>query len=216
VVGLVWYTTTGTGVGLVAYWLGLRLGAIIKPVPEGLEPWKNQQWRRVARQFIGDALSPIVEAPVPPDLLKSQIDNVKLMMLDPGEQIRKVSDLMTTQLDRQAADFQWFEWYQTLAIWFPQPQLSGFTEYPFTTVVYAIVSAVIALLAITGSGDWRFWLGCVVIFLISALYEVVAAMNYFSDTTGRYYQMAGMLRDLRSRSTTTGSRQAIGTPAAES
>lgn len=216
VAGLVLYTVTGTGVGLLAYWFGLRFGARIKPVPEGLEPWKDQQWRQVARQFIGDALSPIVEAPAPPDLLKLQVDNVKLMVLDPGEQSQKVSDLMTTQLDRQRADFQWFGWYQALAVWFPRPQPSGFTEYPFATVVYAIVVAVIALLAIAHSSDWRLWLGCIVIFLISALYEVVAAMNYISDTTGRYYQMAGMLRDLRSRSTTAGSRQTTGTPAAES
>jgi hypothetical protein len=213
VAGLVLYTITGTGVGLLAYWFGLRFGARVKPLPEGLEPWKDQQWRQVARQFIGDALSPIVEAPVPPDLLKLQVDNVKLMVLDPGEQGQKVSGLMTTQLDRQRADFQWFGWYQALAVWFPQP--SGFTEYPFATVVYAIIVAVVALLVIARSSDWRLWLGCVVVFLISALYEVVAAMNYISDTTGRYHQMAGMLRDLRSRSTTTGPQQ-TGTPAVES
>jgi hypothetical protein len=170
------------------------------PLTESLEPWKDQQWRQVARQFIGHALSPTAERPVPPDLLKLEIGNIKLTTPDPHEQNRRVYALNETQMNRQIADHLWYGWYQALSVWFPRPQPTGFTEYPFDTVVQSTVVAAILLLVITRSGDWMLWVGCLASFLIIALHQLQTAVHFVRYDTGLHYQLAGMLRELRSQS----------------
>jgi hypothetical protein len=196
--GLVLYTVSGMCIGLLAYWLGSRIGAHMKPAMKGLEPWKDRLWRQLARQYIGDALSPILEAPDPPELLDMRVKNLKLTVLDPGLQSQQEWELRQTQLDRQNADFQWRAWYQALDFWFPKPQPTGFTEYPFAVAVHSIVATVILLLTVVGSTDWKLWIGSLAVFLITMLYDLQLAMSSIKDVEGRYRQMAGMLRELRS------------------
>lgn len=197
VCGLVLYTVSGTCMGLLGYWLGSHIGALGNPTPEGLEPWKDQLWRRLARQYIGEALSPILEAPDPPELLDIKVKNLKLIVLDPGLQSQQEWELRQTQFDRQSADLKWYAWYQALGFWFPPPQPTGFTEYPFAAVVYSIVATVILLLVVAGSTNWRIWSGSLAVFLATLLYDVQLAINSLRDVAGRYRQMAGMLRELR-------------------
>jgi hypothetical protein len=116
-----------------------------------------------------------------------------------AEQTQKLVELQLAQSNLRLSEFQWHDWYQALSLLFPRPAFIIFTEYPFTAVVYSIVTAAAVLLGMAGSRNSKYWIACMAVFLISVLCEVVAAINYLRFDNGKYYQMAGLLRELRGR-----------------
>jgi hypothetical protein len=214
--GLVLYTVSATALHLLGYWLGLRMSSAVFG---DFEPWKDVEWRRVARWYIGNELSPILERPDPPEVLAATIEDLKLRLPDPGLHSQQLFDLNKSQLDRMGADLQWYAWYQALGFCYPQPEYRGFTEFPFIVVVHSMVVAVMVLLTLAHSADWRAWSVSLVVFLVTFLYDVQQALAYLRDPGGRYRQMAGMLREARATSASSGrlefggSVEAAATPA---
>jgi hypothetical protein len=200
--GIVLYTLTGCIFGLFGHLFALLMGKWLDP-EQGHEPWKDRQWRLVASRFVGKALCPDATPPVDAELFRMQLETMELLVLDPLEQTKKAAEAMQVQSDRQRADFDWFELYHALALWFPLPPPIVFSEYPFVAIVNATALAAIAALTAAGSTDWRLWLSFLVL-LISFLYELVVALNYARSPSGRYYQMSGMLRLLRAEGANPG------------
>jgi len=169
-----------------------------------IEPWKNREWRKVAKQFIGEELAPDVQDPYNEDTFQQYLEETNKIE-DPESRAKRLEWIASYFPPLQIADFEWYSWYWILRDHFPKEDTAHLVGFQFTNVVHSTGWVVIILLSFTPASDFFTTAGNSLLWITTILALIVGHLAILSQV---YYQKdplgtqlaADILRTLQSRS----------------
>ena len=186
-------------IGLFAGLGGLIGTAMGSRMPWRSRPWTDDLWRQTAQRFIGERFTPILEHPMPNDLLKMQLDAASQAL--PGtaaqDDLKRKIDLWQEQGKRMGADFLWSRWFWVLESYFafPDQPAANLSTYMFEAT-YCTAWAVMLLMYWSPFHNKMAWAVCLIIVGLYLLNSFFLYLNPHYEKASANRQTAAMLRFL--------------------
>jgi hypothetical protein len=186
---------------LLGYLLGYVLGSKIAFDPFGRYQSTDETWRRTASVFLGPGLAPpSIERGIDEDSYRNWMTTIEGIQ-DQTRRFEKLKELSDKYALGRRIDLSWQQWCWALDQLFPRPRQAMRAEYDLSTCVQACGWAGIILLIYAPHSPWLLWLvfGTAILggFAFQMLLALTAAV---SGSSNMAFQLASMLREIRSRS----------------
>lgn len=156
------------------------------------EPWKNAQWRKTAKKFIGQGLAPEQETPYSDQAFQMAVEATKAHVTDPHKRMEQLMQNLASSLELQKADLEWHNWFQILRAYFPPFDARSENAYTVVSAIHALGWAGIVLLILTPLNHGFLW----IISLVALVLGFLWSLFLWPDPWG-YQLTARMLREFR-------------------
>ena len=107
------------------------------------------------------------------------------------------------------ADWAWRQWYWALDLYFPSPLEPRHVDFDFSSAVQSCGWAGIILLSFAPITNWLLWCVCILAVAGALVTQIFYAIGYLSSRSSVSFQLASMLRELRSADATNRSPEDV-------
>jgi hypothetical protein len=185
---------------LLGYMLGYALGAKFAFDPLGTYQSTDETWRRAASIFLGPELAPAsVERGMDDDVYNSLMKDIETIE-DSSARFKKCGELLDKHASGKRIDWSWQQWYWALDQLFPRPHQAFRMDYDLSRSVQSCGWAGIILLIYAPRTHWLLWLVFGAAVVSGVVFQVlIASTSATSKNSATAFQLASMLRELRSR-----------------
>jgi hypothetical protein len=194
-VGLFLAMTVIGVIGGAAGFIASLLGNYLRQKWHG-DPWNHKLWREVARQFIGEEFTPILDRPLAGEVLRMMVSSAETIE-DMTVRMKEVSSILGENQKRVVSEFEWAEWYWILERWFPPPAQPGANVGTFISqAAYCSAVAVMILLHFGPYSHPLAWTVCYLTLFGGFLEYLFLYLNPLISDSPATRQTAAMMRYL--------------------
>jgi hypothetical protein len=180
---------------------GVALAVLIRKT-EMHEPWKNNEWRKIAAKFLGAELSPPMEEPVAdspePPLPITNAENLS----------KTIKQNFARRMAPLNFHLRWQKWFEILSARFPLPPnpTQAFGNLYFSTLNSIGWAGLVGACISSKHVGWLVWIACALTIMVS---HVSFALNFkqqqYSDPSGDHLA-AELLKAVEARNPPADSR----------
>lgn len=199
VAGVLLHTVILVITQFVAFLLGYTLGFFMSDRSWVPSPWKRIEWRKVAREYIGERLAPNLDDPYFEENYKRAMEETEKIK-DPQARIQKMIQLTDYYLPIQQADLEWYNWYQILTARFSKTNAPSLIQQHLLYSVYSGGWAGLVVLVLAPSIHWLVWALCVFGIALGIVGSIIQFGIWGQDPYG-IQLTAEMLRNIKDEST---------------